>query len=146
MARSLKKEGISPEFVRDSEHAKRELFFSLAREIKMNFAIRGQQIQVDIAQLFELAKQTNVPWKALFPYHLSPFWPYFPFSSILNPQICYFLIVFTYFCRLFVVGVGLVAEESNEGDPRHRSTADDLQRRANAQKVINRPCTMIKTH
>lgn len=63
MTKMLQKEGISPEFVRESEHVKRELFFSLAREIKMNFAIRGQQIQVDIARLYAIAKQDNVPWK-----------------------------------------------------------------------------------
>jgi len=63
MSRSLRKEGISTDFVRDVEHVKRELFFSLARELNMNFAIRGMQVQVDIAQLFELSRTQNVPWK-----------------------------------------------------------------------------------
>jgi len=38
LTKSLRKEGISADYTKDADHAKRELFFSLAREIRQCFS------------------------------------------------------------------------------------------------------------
>lgn len=64
LSKCLSKEGIAHDVLSETEHIKRELFFSLAREIRAQLAARaGEYVQTDLTQLFELAKQTSVPWK-----------------------------------------------------------------------------------